>query len=144
MNYVLNKSKAGAGAQDFLKESFNNNAKKFSDIEKKLKKEENDLLSKKAEMNKEEYINKTDELRKKVIDYQSQRRSSLDKLAKQRADAKTKLFEKINPILTKYVQENNISIVIDKKDVISSNTEFDITKIIVEKLDKELPSLNLK
>ena len=64
------------------------------ELEKKLKKEEIDLLSKKADMNKEEYIKKTDELRKKVIDYQSQRRTSLDKLAKQRADARKKLFEK--------------------------------------------------
>ena len=67
-------------------------------------------------MNKEEYIKKTDELRKKVIDYQSQRRASLDKLAKQRSDARNMLFKKINPILSKYIEENNISIVIDKKE----------------------------
>ena len=47
MTYVLNQSKAGKGAQDFLKKSFNDNAKKFSDLEKALKKEESDLLSKK-------------------------------------------------------------------------------------------------
>ena len=144
VKYILNLSKAGKGAQDFLAKTFKANQKKFMDLEKKLKKEETDLLSKKAEMNKEEYIKKTDELRKKVIDYQSQRRASLDKLAKQRADARTKLFEKINPILTKYVEENNISLVIDKKDVVSSSTDFDITNIIVERLNKELPSLNLK
>ena len=102
------------------------------------------MLKKKATLSKEEYEKKTDELRKKVIDYQSQRRASLDKLAKQRADARTKLFEQINPILSKYVQENDISIVIDKKNVVSSNTAFDITEIIVEQLNKELPSLNLK
>ena len=47
MKYVLNNSKAGKGAQDFLKKSFNDNAKKFSDMEKSLKKEERDLLEKK-------------------------------------------------------------------------------------------------
>ena len=144
VKYILNLSKAGKGAQDFLGKSFKANQKRFMDLEKKLKKEEIDLLSKKVDMNREEYIKKTDELRKKVIDYQSQRRSSLDKLAKQRSDARKKLFEKINPILSKYVEENNISIVIDKKNVISSSTDFDITNIIVEKLNKELPSLNLK
>ena len=44
MKYVLNNSKAGKGAQDFLKKSLNDNAKKFSAMEKTLKKEENDLL----------------------------------------------------------------------------------------------------
>ena len=47
MKYVLNFSKAGKGAQDYLKESFTNNRKKFADIEQNLKKEEGDLLEKK-------------------------------------------------------------------------------------------------
>ena len=80
MTFVLNQSKAGKGAQDFLKKSFSNNQKKFADIEKNLKKEENDLLSKKNILTKDEYNKKADSLRKKVIDYQSQRRSSLDKI----------------------------------------------------------------
>ena len=41
LKFVLNESKAGKGAQDFLKKSFNDNAKKFSDMEKELKNEEN-------------------------------------------------------------------------------------------------------
>ena len=31
LSYVLNNSKAGKGAQDFLKKSFNDNTKKFND-----------------------------------------------------------------------------------------------------------------
>ena len=38
LSYVLNNSKAGKGAQDFLKKSFNDNAKKFTEMEKALKK----------------------------------------------------------------------------------------------------------
>ena len=34
--------------------------------------------------------------------------------------------------------------VIDKKFILGGKTDFDITNIIVEKLNKELPSLNLK
>ena len=44
MKYVLNNSKAGKGAQEFLKKKFNDNEKKFSDLENSLKKEEIDLL----------------------------------------------------------------------------------------------------
>ena len=33
MKFVLNKSKAGKGAQDFLKKSFSENQKKFADME---------------------------------------------------------------------------------------------------------------
>ena len=93
MKFVLNNSKAGKGAQDFLKESFKNNQKNFLDEENALKKEESDLLAQKTILTKEEYQKKTDNLRKKVIDYQSQRRTSLEKITTQRAEARQKLFE---------------------------------------------------
>tara|TARA_B100000700_G_C14950900_1_gene811602 strand:- start:434 stop:958 length:525 start_codon:yes stop_codon:yes gene_type:complete len=144
MKYVLNNSKAGKGAQDFLKKSFNDNAKKFADIEKKLKKEESDLLSKKNILSKEEYTKKSDALRKKVIDYQSQRRSSLDKIATLRAKSRETLIDSVKPIVDNYIKENQISIVIDKKNMIGGLNEYDITKIITDKLDQELPSLKLQ
>ena len=144
MKLVLNTSKAGKGAQDYLQKSFKDNQKKFTDMENKLKKDENDLLNQKTNITKEEYTKKSDNLRKKVIDYQSQRRSSLDKIAKQRAEARKALLEKITPILDNYIKENNVSIVIDKKNVIGGDATLDITDVIIEKLNKELPSLNLK
>ena len=144
LKYVLNQSKAGKGAQDFLKKSFEDKQKKYMDLEKTLKKEESDLLSKKTVLSKEEYTKKSNVLRKKVIDYQSDRRSSLDKIATQRAQARETLLKNLDPILQAYIKENNISLVVDQKDMLGGNPDIDITNIIVEKLNKELPSLNLK
>jgi len=144
LTFVLNNSKAGKDAQDFLKKSFQDNEKKFSNMEKNLKEEEADLLTKKTVLSKEEYTKKTDTLRKKVIDYQSQRRSAIDKITTQRAQSRDTLIKKIKPILNTYMKENNISLVVDKKNLLAGNPEYDITKIIIEKLNKELPSLNLK
>ena len=144
LKYVLNNSKAGKDAQDFLKQSYTDNVKKYSDMENKLKKEETDLLAKKKVISKEEYIKKTDALRKKVIDFQSQRRAAIDKIATQRAESRDTLIKTVDPILEVYIKENNISLVIDKKNTLGGNPETDITKVIVEKLNKVLPSLNLK
>ena len=144
LQYVLNNSKAGKGAQDFLKKSFKDSTQKYSDMEKALKKEEQDLLTKKTVLSKEEYVKKSDALRKKVIDYQSQRRASVDKIATLRTESRQKLIDAIDPILEIYLKDNNISLVVDKKYTLGGNPETDITKIITEKLDKILPSLNLK
>ena len=144
MKYVLNNSKSGKGAQDFLRKSFNDNAKKFSDMEKALKEEESDLLGKKTILSKEEYTKRSDALRKKVIDYQSQRRESIDKLATQRAEARKILMEKLTPIIDAYINENEISLVIDKKNMIGGLNKYDITNLIVDKLNKEFPSINLE
>ena len=144
MKFVLNNSKAGKGAQDFLQKSYKDNQKIFLDEENSLKKEESDLLVQKTILTKEEYQKKSDSLRKKVIDYQSQRRTSLEKITTQRAEARQKLLEKLDPILKTYIKENDISLIIDSKNVLMGNTNLDITSIIVEKLNKELPSLSIK
>ena len=144
MQFVLNNSKAGKGAQDFLQKSFKENQKKFSDEENALKKKENDLLAQKTILTKEEYQKKSDDLRKKVIDYQSQRRTALEKITSQRAKAREKLLEKLDPIMKTYIKENDISLIIDRKNVLIGNINLDITNIIVEKLNKEFPSLSIK
>ena len=144
MKYVLNNSKAGKSAQDYLEKSFQQNQKKFSDKEKELKKEESDLLEKKTILSKEEYAKKTDTLRKKVIDYQASRRASIDKITRQRAEARQNLLNQINPILESYSKENNITVIFDKKFLVMGDTDLDITNVVIEKLNKALPSLNLE
>ena len=143
MKFVLNNSSAGKGAQDFLKKNFDKNQKEFLTMEQNLKKEENDLLAKKTVITRDEYQKKADELRKKVIDYKSQRRLAMDQIATKRAESREILMKKLMPIVDTYIKENNISLVMDKKNMIGGSTEYDITKIIIDKLDKELPSLNL-
>jgi outer membrane protein len=144
LKYVLNNSKAGKGAQDFLLKSFKDNQNQFKDKEKALKEEENDLLKKRNILSKEDYTKKANELRKQVIDYQSNRQSSLDKIAQQRSESKNKLMKEISPILDAYMKENSISLVFDKKDMLGGKPELDVTDIIIERLNKKLPSLNLK
>ena len=144
LTYVLNGSKAGKDAQEFLKKTFESNVKKFSDMERILKKEESDLLEKKNILSKEEYGKKMSTLRKKNIDYQTQRRTTIDKITSQRAAARETLLKRLEPIIEAYITENNISLVVDKKYILGGGPDLDITKIIVERLNKDLPSLNLK
>jgi len=144
LTYILNFSKAGKGAQEFLKKSYEDNLKKYSDMEKALKNEETDLLSQKSLLSKEDYTKKSDSLRKKVIDYQSQRRAGLDKIATQRAKARDTLIKAVEPILEAYIKENKVSIVLDKKYSLGGSPENDITEFITEKLNKTVSSLNLK
>ena len=145
LKFVLNNSKAGKEAQDFLQNSLKENQKKFLKEEEDLKKQEKDLLAQRESMTQEEYQKKTNELRKKVSDYQSNRRTSLNKITEQRTDARKRLIEKLNPILNTYIKENSISLVLNKDFILgASGVELDITNPIVERLNKSLPSLNLK
>ena len=144
LKYVLNESKAGKGAQQFLKKKFNDDSKKFTNMEKDLKKKEKDLLEQKTSLSKEDYKKKSNELRKKVGKFQKDRRNSLQKTGELRKNAKAELLKQLTPILDNYINENSISIVINKEYMIGGLDEFDITNEIVEKLNKEFPSLTLQ
>ena len=73
-----------------------------------------------------------------------QRRTSQDSLNKKYFEARLSLIKKIDPILNAHMTENGILLVIDKKSVLGGNTDLNITNTIIEKLNKELPSLSIK
>ena len=53
------------------------------------------------------------------------------------------MLKNLNPILGKYMEENNITVVIDKKNVLMGNKKYEITSQIIEILNKELKSINI-
>ena len=56
--------------------------------------------------------------RKKVQKLQKDKQISINQLAKSRAVAKVELLNKLNPIMKKYMEENKIRVVLDKKYII--------------------------
>ena len=140
---VLNQSKAGAEAQQKLKNKFDSESKKFSAEEENIKKQENELISQKKALSNEDYQKKVDELRNKVAKLQTDKQNSLNGIAKSRALAKQELLKNVNPILKTYMEENNIRLVVDKQGVILGDTTLEITDKIIEILNQKLSSLKI-
>tara|TARA_B100000959_G_scaffold284753_1_gene357259 strand:+ start:155 stop:679 length:525 start_codon:yes stop_codon:yes gene_type:complete len=143
MDKILNESKAGSSVQKKLQKVHKENIKNFKSVEEKLKSKEKDILSKKNVMKKEEYDKKIIELRKEAAKYQTNRRKKLDALTKMRNDAKKSILENLQPVLTEYSEKNGISIIIDKRNIVLGKSELDVTKFIIDELNKKLPSLKL-
>lgn len=140
-NKVLNKSKAGSQIQVKLKKKFESESNKFKLQEKNIKKEEADLILKKKILTKEEYQKKIEVLRKKVAKLQGDRKKVLENIGKSRNNAKKSLLESINPIMKKYMEDNKIGIVIEKKAVVLGDSTLEITDKIIELLNQKLPSI---
>ncbi len=140
---VMNESIAGKKAQDSLKKLLNDSNKKFNANAKKLKEEENKIIAQKNALSKEEYKKKADALRKKVFDLNKEREKSIKDVASKRKKAGDQMLKNLNPILGKYMEENNITVVIDKKNVLMGNKKFEITTQIIDILNKEFKSINL-
>ena len=140
---IMNESTAGKKAQDYLKNLLKNSNKKFNDTAKKLKEEENKIISQKNALSKEEYKKKADALRKKVFELNKGRDKLIRDVAAKRKKAGDQMLKKLNPILGKYMEDNSIPVVIDKKNVLMGNKKFEITSQIIEILNNEFKSINL-
>ncbi len=140
---VMNESVAGKKAQNYLQNLLKNSNKRFNETAKKLKSEENKIISQKNVLSKEEYKKKADSLRKKVFDLNKEREKSIREVATKRKKAGDEMLKNLNPILGKYMKENSIAVVIDKKNVLMGDKKFEITAQIIEILNKEFKSINL-
>ncbi len=140
---VMNESKAGKKAQNTLKKLLDTSNKKFNETAKKLREEENKLISQKNVLDKAEYRKKAEELRKKVFSLNKDRQNNIKNIATKRKKAGDEMLKNLNPILGKYMEENKITVVIDKKNVLMGDKKYEITSQIIEILNKELKSLNL-
>tara|TARA_B100000900_G_C20326198_1_gene612265 strand:- start:15 stop:530 length:516 start_codon:yes stop_codon:yes gene_type:complete len=141
--YILNQSTAGKKAQDYLKKKLENGIKNVNDKEKQVQEEEKKIIQQKKIISQEEYKKKVTELRKKVANLQKERNKILQSVAKERAKAKNELLKNLNPIIKQYMEEKNIRMIIDKKNLILADETLDITTEIINRLNKNLKSIKL-
>ena len=143
MNRVLTQSKVGILVEKELTKIHKGNLDNFQKIEEKLKKEEIDLISKRNIMKREEFNEKINSLRDKSVEYQKQRRIKFDAIAQKRNKARTKVLEALQPIISEYLEKNNISLIVNSTSIVVGTNELDITSAIIDELDKKLPSIKL-
>ena len=141
---LLNSSKPGAEAQKKLQDKFQTETKRFKKIEEDIRKEESEIISQKKILSPEEYKKKVEKLREKVNNLQKNKQSSFSNIAKSRNKAKKELLKAANPIVKKYMEDNKIRMVIDKKGVIMGDTKLEITDQIIAILNDKLPSVKIK
>ena len=143
LSKVLNKSKAGADFQNNLKKDIQNNSNNFKKTEDQIRKEEADLISQKKLISNDDYEQKVKLLREKVAKLQDDKNKFFSDTAKSRDDAKKILIETLNPILKKYMEYNNIRVVLDKQSIILADAKLELTNIIIDLLNKNLSSIKL-
>ena len=141
---IMKTSKAGKSIIKKINQTNEANLKKFKKIEEDLKNDEQDLIAKKNILSEEEFKKKFDLLKKKINDYRILRQNSIQDITTKRRNASSEFFKKINPILGKYATENDISFILQKKNIIMGKTELDITDDVLKIIDKEVSKIKFE
>ena len=143
MDKIMQISKAGKNAIAKINDQKKKDVSKFQKIEKELKSREQDLITKKNVISAEEFNTKLETLTKEINNYRALRQEAIDLSTKSRLNASADFAEKIKPILADYASENNIDMIIQKKNIIMGKTDLDITDEILKIVDKKINKLKV-
>ena len=144
LDKVVSTSLAGKSINDQFITLQKNNQKKFKTIEDKLFEKEKSIISQKNVLEKSEYEKKVLSFKQEVQDHNVKKSNLIKELNTKRLEATTRLLDNLNPILSDYSNEQSISLVIQKKNIIIGKTELDITEEILKLLNKKVKKINIK
>jgi outer membrane protein len=138
LDNIVKNTKAGKSIIDKLKVSKDSALKKFEKKEKALKKVEEDINKQKNVISKEELKNKISDFRKEIATFRNDREKLINDFNIKKIQEFEKFFKKITPIIGEYVEEKNIDIVLDKKNIFLANKNNDITNEIIKLIDDKI------
>ena len=139
---ILNESNVGKSLNSHLKSLNSEYSKKYSKIEKELLEKEKILLAQKNIIEKNEFNKKIRNLSDEIDKYKNDKKLSTDKLNKIKIENTKEILRILNPIITKYVENNDISLVLKKTNIIVGKKDLDITEKIIKLLNGEINKLN--
>jgi len=142
LNFILNNSIAGKSINSFINDLSKEKNKDFEVIENEIKEDENELISKKNIIEESIYNQKVNEIRIRINDYKLERQTFNKNLNQKKIKFNNLLLEKLNPIISAYVEKNSITMVLPKKMIIIGKKDLDITKQILEALDKSVQKID--
>ena len=142
LNFIMNNSMAGTSIKTFINDLSKEKNKDFEVIESEIKDDENELISKKNIIEESIYNQKVNEIRIRINDYKLERQNFNKNLNEKKIKFNNLLLEKLNPIISTYVEKNSITMVLPKKMIIIGKKDLDITKQILDALDKSVQKID--
>ena len=125
-------------------------SKKYEIIKLELEKEETLIKDDQMLINNQKNILKEEEIKKKIkklndkmIKYQKSKNEFSKNIIEDKKNYSVKILKVLNPLLTNYVENNNIDLVIEKKNILVGIKSMDITSNILDILNQETKKKNL-
>ena len=144
IDYILSNSLAGKSLLTNFKNEEKLKINKFKLNDEKFKNEEKQILAKKNLISKDELNKELKLLQIKFNEYRENKLSEIEKLKKKRSKNILNFFNLINPIIEKYMADNSIYMLIDKKNVFIASKKYDVTNNLIELIDNQIKTFEIK
>lgn len=136
IDFIIKNSKNGIEIIDDLNEKNKKLLDEFQKQEKIFKDKETNLLAKKNILSQDEFNNSVNQFRNEINEFNINKQEKLNEFNKEKTNKYAELVSYINDFLVNYSKENNIKVIIDKKNILISRNDIDITKDILNIINK--------
>ena len=138
IDYIIKNSNIGKETLEKINALDQENVKKLKAHNKELKEQEIELKNKENIISKEAFEEEVKKLRKKINMYSNEKNIMVKNLSQFKKVELDKVFKKIGPVVSKYMEENSINMVFDTKNMFMGNSKSDITKEILKEINNSL------
>ena len=138
INYIVNKSKPALSIINKIEKLKEKETKKLKKIEDELKRKNDEIIKSKNLLSEKELNDKIVSLRKEAKTFEQEKIKTINEINKKRAAELNNFLQRIKPVVEEYMKKNSISIIIDKKNLFMAKSENDITKDILDLVNKKV------
>jgi len=140
---IMKESLAGKSLIKQLTKIDNNNKKYFLEYEKNLKLKKKKISSQINILAKEEYDKKVIILNDDFKKYQKEVQDKIKLTQSKRNVAIKKILSELNILLSEYSNKNELTLIIDQKNIIIGRADLNITTEILKLIDSKLKKVSL-
>ncbi len=142
MEKIVKNSNYGKSVLSRISDLNNNNIKKLKKREQDLKDKEESIKKKQNILSEEELNKEINQLKIDIKDLRNEKDEMVVSINKIKNKELNNLYQKINPIIQSYMDENDISILLDVKSIVFGKSNHNITTQLVDEINNKL--INIK
>ena len=138
MDLIIQKTNVGKAMLNKISNVDKENIDKLKSFEDELKTIENEIKLKKNIISENELDAEINELKLKINNYKQKKNSMVKNLEKIKNHELKIFFDKINPIIQSYMNDNSIEIILNGKNVIMGNKNSDLTNQLILEINNKI------
>jgi outer membrane protein len=138
IDYIIQNSNIGKKSLKNISDLNKKNIKQLEEKNKSLRDLEASIKNKKNIISEVDFNNEVEAFQKKVQDFTNQKNKTVIEFNNFRKKELEILFKLFNPIISNYMKQNSVNILIEAKNIFMGNDNVNLTKNILKIINDEL------
>ena len=138
IDYIFQNSNIGKKTLNAINDLNKKNINQLEKKNKDLKDLESSILNKKNIISENEYNNEVNLFKQKVSKFTEKKDKTVKDFNVFRKNELEKTFKLFRPIISNYMEQNSINILLDSKNIFMANDDLNLTEDILKIINNEL------